>query len=180
MENSMNCREYEHIIDDYLAGRLGKPDLQRFEEHLAECESCRIRAEQDRRLSVLLKKEVVTDPGEGYWNYLEKSILARTFERRPDTIESDYREKPALTHRLAAYLVPLAASLALMFLSFSNLAIGPAPSMMAEISMDQDFSEDETLLFMEEYLQSDRLGSIVLSPPGSPLRTITIGEIEMP
>ncbi|MEW5923226.1 MAG: zf-HC2 domain-containing protein [Candidatus Zixiibacteriota bacterium] len=177
----MTCREYEHIIDDYLVGRLDESELRRFNGHLAECEACRVRAAQDRRLYELLKGDSFTDPGEGYWNYLEKSILSRTVENYPEVTEIHYEAKPGFSRRLVQYLVPLAASIALIFASFSDFAIGPRQPMTAEyieVNIGDGLSGSERLFLMEECLQSERLGSILLPPPGSPLRPILIGEIE--
>lgn len=177
----MICRDYEHIIDDYLTGRLDERELRLFNLHLAECDNCRARALQDRRLYELVKMDSVTDPGESYWNYLEKSILSKTVENYPEVTEIHYIAKPGISRRLIQYLVPLAASIALLFISFSDITVGPGPTMTAEINdadIDDGLSGNERLALINACSQSERLGSILLPPPGSPLRPISIGEFE--
>lgn len=44
----MACRELVELVTDYLEDRLAPPDRQRFEQHLADCELCRLYVEQFR------------------------------------------------------------------------------------------------------------------------------------
>lgn len=45
----MPCRELVEVITDYLEDRLSPIDRQRFEEHLEDCEVCRLYVEQFRQ-----------------------------------------------------------------------------------------------------------------------------------
>ena len=45
----MPCRELVEVITDYLEDKLSPLDRIRFEEHLAECEACRMYLEQFRQ-----------------------------------------------------------------------------------------------------------------------------------
>ena len=177
----MNCRELNLIIDDYLTGRLAEEDRIRVEQHLADCESCRIRVENDTLLAGLLKRDVVQDPGEKYWDHLEKSILSRTTESYPEITGITDKSEPNIPHRLASYLVPLAASIAIMFLSFSDITNDPdyfRRANLIETNIEAAVSGTENEIYMERYLRSDILGSIIMAPPGSPLRTMSIGRFE--
>jgi len=177
----MNCREVNLIIDDYLNGRPGDANRARLERHLAECENCRIRVENDTMLIGLLKRDEVPDPGDTYWDHLEKSILSRTTESHPEITAIAHKPESKIPQKIAAYLVPLAASFAIMFLSFSDVTFGPdrySQANLTGIDTDQTALADENEIYMERYLQSDILGSIIMAPPGSPLRIIPIGRFE--
>ena len=45
----MPCRELVEVITDYLEDRLSTIDRRRFEEHLKECEVCRMYLDQFRQ-----------------------------------------------------------------------------------------------------------------------------------
>ncbi len=45
---SMDCNELVELITDYLEGSLPAEDVDRFEDHLAECPACRLYLEQMR------------------------------------------------------------------------------------------------------------------------------------
>lgn len=38
---SMECREFEKLIPDFIAGKLDYPTLKRFYEHVRQCPDCR-------------------------------------------------------------------------------------------------------------------------------------------
>ena len=45
----MPCRELVELVTDYLEDRLSARDRTRFEEHIAQCEACRLYLEQFRQ-----------------------------------------------------------------------------------------------------------------------------------
>jgi anti-sigma factor RsiW len=44
----LSCQELVELVTDYLEGALGPEERNRFEQHLAECGSCRAYLEQMR------------------------------------------------------------------------------------------------------------------------------------
>ncbi len=44
----MNCQELVELVTDYFEDRLPTGERRRFDEHLAECEFCRIYLDQMR------------------------------------------------------------------------------------------------------------------------------------
>jgi anti-sigma factor RsiW len=44
----LTCREMVELVTDYLEGRLGGADRERFEGHVAECDACTLYIEQMR------------------------------------------------------------------------------------------------------------------------------------
>ena len=52
----MNCNEYENLITDYLENSLSSSEYAEVESHLAECESCREQAENEKTLMEQLSK----------------------------------------------------------------------------------------------------------------------------
>ena len=178
----MNCRELLTNIDDYLTDRLEDGDRRHFEKHLEECENCRIQVEGDRHLMRLMQSDKVPDPGDTYWDHLENAILSRTIDSCPEIIETEFKSEPRPGYRLAGWLVPLAAAFALMFLSFADIAVGPGQELRADagnMEAVRAVSGIETSLLMDSCRESEILGSIVMAPPGSPLRALVIGSRDM-
>jgi anti-sigma factor RsiW len=70
----MNCGKFEKLVDPYLAGDLPPSDLERFEDHLGHCSSCREVVSEFQALDAMLDKasewEVTPPP------YLAQRIMA--------------------------------------------------------------------------------------------------------
>jgi len=168
----MDCREILTNIDSYLTGRLDDETRRRFERHLEKCEKCRIRVENDRLLVDLMSRDNIPDPGESYWDHLENSILSRTIDSYPE-IPSN-KQKTKSSHKITVYLVPLAASIALMLLSFADIDVGPSQTMRADVS---NINNNQAVSVIQPSVIPEIMGSIIMSPPGSPLRTLSIGRL---
>jgi anti-sigma factor RsiW len=50
-------RHYEHLIDDYLLGKLKPEDQAEFEEHYFICPHCFAKLDQQSEIVQILKKE---------------------------------------------------------------------------------------------------------------------------
>ena len=58
-------RHYEHLIDEYLLGKLKPEDQEAFEEHYFICPHCFAKLDQQSEIVQILKKEgVLETPGE--------------------------------------------------------------------------------------------------------------------
>ncbi len=44
--NELTCKELVEIVTDYFEGALPSGDIERFEQHLAKCDWCKIYLEQ--------------------------------------------------------------------------------------------------------------------------------------
>jgi anti-sigma factor RsiW len=56
---------YEHLIDEYLLGKLKPEDQEAFEEHYFICPHCFAKLDQQSEIVQILKKEgILGDPGE--------------------------------------------------------------------------------------------------------------------
>jgi anti-sigma factor RsiW len=63
----LTCREMVELVTDYLEGRLGEPERERFEAHVAECGACAIYIEQMRMTITALGRiplETISPEGE--------------------------------------------------------------------------------------------------------------------
>ena len=54
-------RHYEHLIDDYLLGKLRPEDQEEFEEHYFICPHCFAKLDQKSEIVQILKKEGVLE-----------------------------------------------------------------------------------------------------------------------
>jgi len=58
-------RHYEHLIDEYLLGKLKPEDQEAFEEHYFICPHCFAKLDQQSEIVQILKKEgILGDPRE--------------------------------------------------------------------------------------------------------------------
>ncbi len=114
----MNCREIHFYIDDYLSGSFSPGLREEFEGHLQSCFDCRNFADEEKNLMERMRDRAVPEPPPGYWEQLETRIGARVLADEIGKIGAEYVPSGS---RAAMWriLVPLAAVLVLMFLSFS-------------------------------------------------------------
>ncbi|GEM_PF-1305100 len=116
----MKCRQVQFYLTDYLSGNLSLNDTRDFEEHLAACATCRLLVQEERKLVTTLRGLPTPDPGESYWSGLEQTILEKARTRAASNVypaASPQRKRREFPWRLA---IPLAASLALFFLSLED------------------------------------------------------------
>jgi len=172
----MTCREAQNYYDDYLMHRLASPDKERFEEHLRECPQCRAELDNDRKLLNALKPEEVPDPGDKYWEDLQKNILAKTVERTPAIPDAAEHKNP-VTNVVFNVILPLAASLLLLIASLSGTF--SSNRLLLEAEKQKPFDSRATAkaapsLCMTDRMKSKIIGSIMTSLPGSIGRHVII------
>lgn len=155
----MKCRQVQFYLTDYLSGNLSLNDTRDFEEHLAACATCRLLVQEERELVTILRGLPTPDPGGSYWSGLEQTILEKARIRAAGDVypaASPLRKRREFPWRLA---IPLAASLALFFLSlednrypermlgtgFPSTASTSQPTRSGEI-IETDFQVEYTLL----------------------------------
>jgi anti-sigma factor RsiW len=76
-------RHYEHLIDEYLLGKLKPEDQEAFEEHYFICPHCFAKLDQQSEIVQILKKEgILGDPGEACEHaHRPRSLLRRVLAK---------------------------------------------------------------------------------------------------
>jgi hypothetical protein len=163
----MNCREIHFYVDDYLAGNFASPLRKEFDEHLQSCFDCREFVEEEKKLGERIRNLPAAVPPEGYWEQLETRIGARVLADEIGRIGAEYT--PTVSKfAIWKILIPLAAVLALLFLSFSWKE--PASRMKASV-FSPELIGNYSIVNVE--FQSDTtsvpeiMNSLLLSSPGT-------------
>ncbi len=177
----MNCLDAKIYIDDYIAGEIPENDITRFEEHVKNCPECQQMVKYERQWLKVMRSEETPEPGEKYWSGLEDRIMARTFDR--DSIESsDKIEKPKKTYvTYLSYFIPVAAAILIFVLSTTDGFIRmhtPSTDIVETASIDKYEEEFESKLNINTDKKPTILGTILMSPPGSLGRHITISRLK--
>ena len=76
----MNCKRIASGLIPYLEGRATVKERREVEAHLAGCTACRMRAEEFRKLWIVLDEAPVTEPSLGFDALIHRRIAA---EPRP-------------------------------------------------------------------------------------------------
>jgi anti-sigma factor RsiW len=82
---AMSCQELVELVTEYFEDRLPVPERLRFEEHLAECQACRIYLDQMRetiRLTGALGEDSISPEAK------DKLLAAFRGWRRSDSLPS--------------------------------------------------------------------------------------------
>ncbi len=106
----MECKDIELFVSDYIENRLDKDKRREFENHLFECEKCRIFVEEIRELTndlIYLKKGT---------NFIQKNRLYVIFDNNMEKEE----EK---NNKVLTWIILTAATIILVFnlFYFTNL-----------------------------------------------------------
>jgi Putative zinc-finger len=172
----MNCRQVEFYSLDYISGELAEVDRIQLEEHLSVCPSCRDLIDTEKKLSKELKGSAIPDPGNTYWENLENNILSRAIEKAEgDTLQVEYsvRRPRDIFYR---YLIPLAAVLLILAVSFSITEKGTTPQILAipgeyrepyNPRLIGNYATTVEIAGAEQDLDMDLLSTLILSAPGA-------------
>ncbi|UCC44474.1 MAG: zf-HC2 domain-containing protein [Candidatus Zixiibacteriota bacterium] len=76
----MTCLQTLSLLSDYADQSLSDRLKEAVEAHLQECSACNSEWNSVKRLVSMLGERPRPDPGEPYWQELDKLILARTSE----------------------------------------------------------------------------------------------------
>jgi hypothetical protein len=176
----MNCSRADFLFDDYLFDRLDPETRGELEDHLLSCSVCRNAFEREKDLIEHIQSDRTPEPGEEYWRSLERSIQARTVERiEPGVTETDV-SPGSLSRSLLNYLVPLAASIALLVGSLTDLGLKPRDTAVSDLSVlgsKEGGSQTGRTLCLSVQIRSHLLGSIIMSPPGSAGRGVKVSQM---
>lgn len=175
----MLCRQVQSHLDDFILNQLDKEINDQINNHLKECLDCQKQLEKNRQLIAALKSLPTPDPGDYYWQQMEDSILARTVGENRQESKLPEQVKIGPIGLMQRYLIPLAASIVLLFgsLLYSN-------SDQKSIRIDAQSADAVSSYIMAENNPevSDRLNSqvfttIVATAPGSLGRHLIIADI---
>ncbi|UCD95308.1 MAG: zf-HC2 domain-containing protein [Candidatus Zixiibacteriota bacterium] len=176
----MTCNRAKFLFDDYLFNRLDPETTAALEEHLRTCATCRDALENEKALVGLVQADRTPEPGDEYWGSLEKVILARTVRRiEPAAVETDI-SKGSRWRTLLNYVVPLAASIALLAGALTDLGLKPRGTAVSDLSVlgaETGIASDAEALCLNVQIKSHLLGSVIMSPPGSAGRGIKVSQM---
>jgi anti-sigma factor RsiW len=114
----MKYRHTTHLHGDYLDGDLTPDQRDMVEHHLTECTDCRNDLVQLQNLTQAARLIEIPDPGDGYYDSLTQTIMARTdgiITEAPEAVAPDFRGRG---RRVLMTLIKLAAAVTLLFTAF--------------------------------------------------------------
>jgi anti-sigma factor RsiW len=181
----MQCRQVQFYLSDYLSGNLSLRDTQEFAEHLASCSTCRQLVQEEKNLVRMLRGSPIPDPGESYWNNLDREIPAKALagtDQGNAAAEYSLKSHARFPWRLA---VPLAAGIFLFFLSLQNdIPLNRLVNLdkwaAGEIAVpDKSDATEQFFSGSTEYIDSDSEMeyTLLLSAPGLAGRNLLVMEI---
>ncbi len=108
MANTMRCKETDFLLIEYYEGSLHPDKKERVKEHLAGCESCRLKLKEIEQTFQLLAKESIPPPEENFWaNFLPQVRSRIEAQKKP---ELSFFPKPRLVFGLTSVLLVVALS----------------------------------------------------------------------
>jgi len=87
------CNKIKKIAGDYYQNLLPPSLVQRVETHLGECSSCRKLYQETQEVLNLLKQDLISDPGPGFWNGLSSRIMTSVRLIRPEPVKVPWYKK---------------------------------------------------------------------------------------
>ncbi|MDE3109792.1 MAG: zf-HC2 domain-containing protein [Acidobacteriota bacterium] len=144
----MKCEEVSKELVTYIDGRTGT-GTRRIEEHLAVCEACRTRAEEFRKISMVLDEVPAIEPSFGFDARLRQRIAAQP--RRPRFVWFVRQPRLALSMALLAALTIMVAKLPL-----GNPVARPGSAAVQQ----EDFNAIRNLGVLENYDVVTKLGAL--------------------
>jgi anti-sigma factor RsiW len=155
----MNCERIGSSLIPYLDGRASTSERRKVEEHLAACAACRTRAEEYRRLSIVLDEAPAMEPSLGFNARLRQRIAAEPKPRWWGWIAPSPR---------LAFSVAMLVALSL-WISARPTEVGTTKTAQSE----QDFKMIQDLRVLEDYDVLTKFDALSELPPPAqaPART---------
>ena len=165
----MYCRQVQSHLDDYILNQIDRELFDQIDNHLKECLDCQKRLKTNKQLILELKSITTPDPGDYYWQQMEKSILAKTLDVNNEKIERPGRDKAKPINIINRYLIPLAASFVLLFgaIMLSNSIQNQAQFSSQATKSSSPFILAENRAGLSERSDSQIFTAIVAAAPGS-------------
>ena len=114
----MTCLQTLSLLSDYTDQNLPEHLKEAVDAHLRKCSACYTEWDSTQRLADLLREQPRPDPGEPYWQEVDRLIMARTTEKaRPDKThirEASYQGLNDKRRSLLRSLVSAAASICIL------------------------------------------------------------------
>jgi anti-sigma factor RsiW len=115
----MTYRHTLHLHGNYLDGELSQEQRTQVEKHLDNCRECREDLEKLRVLISTLGRIEPPDPGNGYFDGLYETTMARTVSvTEPEPNSENALESRNQGRRVLITLIRLAATVTLLFAAF--------------------------------------------------------------
>lgn len=152
----MKCMDFEELLIRYLEDSLDPEEKDKVEQHLGECEACRITLQKMESTLHLLAREQVPQPEEGFWISFLPQVRSKI----------DAEEKPSFTlfpkPRLVSGLVSVMV-IVLLGLFLFNVSQKRVGDPLTESSTESILSEAEyssTTEQLAEVLSSEEVESL--------------------
>lgn len=139
----MKCEDVSKELIAYLDGRANSAERHEVEDHLAGCAACRNRAEEMRKVSMLLGEMPVVEPSFGFDARVRQRVAA---EPRRSWF-GWFVPAPRLALSVAM-LIALGVVVAKLP---SRHAPGPATTATADVQQEEDFNAIKNLGVLENY-----------------------------
>ena len=80
--NSLNCKQIQAELLDYIEREMSSDERERVLEHLAECHDCNMEYKGLRAMLNKTKKLAIDDPGAEFWRQLPQKVLVEVRQHR--------------------------------------------------------------------------------------------------
>lgn len=159
----MKCEDVSKDLIAYLDGRANASDRRKIEDHLASCPACRNRAEEMRRVSMLLGELPAIEPSFGFDARVRQRVAAEP--QRSWFWRLVPPPRPAFAMALLVALTVLVAKLP------THKAPVTAPVAVTAQQQEEDFNAIKNLGVLENYdalTKFDEMTETAASTPSSP------------
>jgi anti-sigma factor RsiW len=160
----MKCEDVSNELIAYLDGRANAYERQKVEGHLANCAACRSRAEEMRKVSMLLGELPAIEPSFGFDQRVRQRAAA---EPRPSWF---VRLLPAPRPAFAVALL-IALTVLVAKLPVRNTAATPTEAAATQQQQEEDFNAIKNLGVLENYdalTKFDALAETAATTPSQP------------
>jgi anti-sigma factor RsiW len=157
-----NCAALESKLVEYLDGKARPPERHAVEAHLAQCDSCRLRAQEFRALWGVLDDLPAVSPSPAF----DASLRARIAAEPSPRGFWDWMPSPRL-----AFAVTALIALSVWLSSTPRITTNPAVSSQAsQVSAESDFGMIRDLPVLENFDVVSKFDALseLPAPPAAP------------
>jgi hypothetical protein len=154
----MKCKDFEELLVQYLEDSLDPKERKKVEQHLGECEACRINLQEMESTLHLLAEEQLPQPEEDFWiNFLPQVRSKIDAEEKPSFT---LFPKPRLVSGLVSVMVIVLLGLFLFNVSQKRVGDPLTESSTESILSEAEYSS--TTEQLAEVLSSEEDESLEL------------------
>jgi negative regulator of sigma E activity len=160
-----NCAALESKLVEYLDGKARPPERHAVEAHLAQCDACRLRAEEFRALWGVLDDLPAVSPSLAF----DASLRARIAAEPAPRGFWDWMPSPRLAFAVTA-LIALSVWLSSTPRITTNPTVSSQPSQLSQVSAESDFGMIRDLPVLENFDVVSKFDALseLPAPPAAP------------